>query len=51
MSIKYALYRNNVTSDPDDYAASVEVAGSLDLDGEASRRLRTHSRIRVRESE
>ena len=37
MSIKYALYRNNVTSDPDDYAASVEVAGSLDLDGLADR--------------
>jgi hypothetical protein len=31
--IKYALFENNVTSDPTDFAATVQVGGSLDLDG------------------
>ena len=31
MSIQYALFENNLTADPDDYAASVQIAGSWDL--------------------
>ena len=33
MAIKYALFENNITSDPADFAAIVQVDGSLDLDG------------------
>ena len=33
MAIKYALFENNLTSDPADFAASVQVSGSLDLEG------------------
>ena len=32
MPIKYALFENNVTSDPTDFAATVQVDGSLDLE-------------------
>ena len=32
MPINYALYENNVTADPSDYAASVQIAGSWDLE-------------------
>ncbi len=32
MPIDYALFENNLTSDPDDYAAIVQIAGSWDLD-------------------
>ena len=32
MPIKYALFENNITSDPADFAAIVQVDGSLDLD-------------------
>ncbi len=32
MPIKYALFENNLTSDPADFAAVVQVSGSLDLD-------------------
>ncbi len=28
MPIKYALFENNITSDPDDYAAMVQISGS-----------------------
>lgn len=37
MSIKYALFKNHLTSDPDDYAAIVQIAGSVDLDKIADR--------------
>ncbi len=32
MPIHYALFENNVTSDPDDYSAAVQVVDSADLD-------------------
>ena len=32
MPIKYALFENNITSDPDDYAAIVQISGSADGD-------------------
>jgi hypothetical protein len=32
MPIQYALFENNLTSDPDDYAASVQISGSADGD-------------------
>ncbi len=32
MPIKYALFENNVTADPKDYAATVQVSGSADGD-------------------
>ena len=32
MPIKYALFENNLTADPNDYAAIVQIAGSWDLD-------------------
>ena len=32
MPIKYALLENNITSDPDDYAAMVQISGSTDGD-------------------
>ncbi|MCK4341027.1 MAG: hypothetical protein KAY37_04810 [Phycisphaerae bacterium] len=32
MSIKYALFENNITTDPDDYAAMVQISGSADGD-------------------
>ncbi len=32
MPIKYALFENNVTADPDDYAATVQISGSADGD-------------------
>ena len=47
MPIRYALYENNITSDPDDYAAIVQIAGSLDLDARADSPLRTHQCPRV----
>lgn len=37
MSIKYALFKNHLTADPDDYAAIVQIAGSVDLDKIADR--------------
>ena len=37
MPINYALFENNLTSDPADFAASVQVSGSLDLDGLSDR--------------
>ena len=37
MSIKYALFKNHLTSDPDDYAAIVQIAGSVDLNAIADR--------------
>lgn len=37
MAIKYALFKNHLTADPDDYAAIVQTAGSLDLDAIADR--------------
>lgn len=33
MPIKYALFENNITSDPDDYAAMVQISGSADGTG------------------
>jgi len=32
MSINYALFVNNLTSDPDDYAAQVQLSGSVELE-------------------
>jgi len=32
MTIRYALFENNLTSDPDDYAAQVDLSGSSDLE-------------------
>ena len=32
MPIKYALFENNITSDPDDYSAMVQISGSADGD-------------------
>ena len=37
MSIKYALFKNHLTADPDDYAAIVQIAGSWDLEKLADR--------------
>lgn len=37
MPIKYALFENNITSDPDDYAAMVQISGSADGDAEGDR--------------
>ncbi len=33
MPIEYALFENNLTSDPADFAAVVQIVGSLDLEG------------------
>ena len=33
MPIKYALFENHVTSDPDDYAAIVQIVSGVDTDG------------------
>jgi hypothetical protein len=33
MPITYALFENNLTGDPDDYAAQVQLAGSAGIDG------------------
>jgi len=30
--IEYALFENNITADPDDYAAIVQISGSADGD-------------------
>jgi len=32
MPIKYALFENNITAHPDDYAATVQISGSADGD-------------------
>lgn len=32
MPIHYALFENHLTSDPDDYAAQVQITDSADLD-------------------
>ncbi|MCK4342674.1 MAG: hypothetical protein KAY37_13230, partial [Phycisphaerae bacterium] len=32
MPIKYALFENNITADPDDYAAGVQMTDTTDLD-------------------
>ena len=32
MPIKYALFENNITADPDDYAAIVQISGSAEGD-------------------
>ena len=32
MPIQYALFENNLTADPDDYAATVEISSSADGD-------------------
>lgn len=37
MAINYALFENNLTSDPNDYAAHVQETGSADLDAIANR--------------
>ncbi len=37
MAIKYALFENNLTSDPADFSAIVQIDGSRDLDGLADR--------------
>ncbi len=37
MAIRYALYENLLTTDPDDYAAHVEITASADLDTIADR--------------
>lgn len=37
MSIKYALFKNHLTAEPDDYAAIVQIAGTVDLDALADR--------------
>ncbi len=37
MPINYALFENNVTPDPDDFSATVQTIGSLDLDALADR--------------
>lgn len=37
MPIHYALFENNLTSDPNDYAAQVQITASVDLDGLAQR--------------
>ena len=31
MPIKYAFFENNVTADPDDYAATVQISGGNEL--------------------
>jgi hypothetical protein len=37
MTIKYALFQNRLTADPNDYAARVQQTGSINLDGLAQR--------------
>jgi hypothetical protein len=37
MPIKCALFENNVTADPGDYAATVQITGSIDGDDLGSR--------------
>jgi hypothetical protein len=37
MAISYALFENHLTSDPDDYAAQVKIAGSAGLEVIAQR--------------
>jgi len=37
MSINYALFENNLTSDPNDYAGRVQITASVDLDAIAQR--------------
>ena len=37
MAINYALFVNNLTTDPDDYAAQVQITGSADLEAIAQR--------------
>lgn len=37
MAINYALFENHLTSDPDDYAASIQTNGTADLDAIAQR--------------
>ena len=37
MAIRYALFENHLTSDPDDYTAQVRITGSADLDVIAQR--------------
>lgn len=45
MTINYALFENHLTSDPDDYAAQVRIAGSADLDAIARRILEEGSTV------
>lgn len=33
MAVEYALFKNNLTSEPNDYAAHVQIGRSVDLDG------------------
>ncbi len=37
MPIKYALFENNITADPNDHAAMVQIGGSADGDAEGDR--------------
>ncbi len=38
MPIPYALFENNITAAPKDYAATVQISGSADGDAEGDRR-------------
>ena len=40
MPIKYAFFENNITADPDDYMAMVQISGSADGDAEGRTRPR-----------
>ncbi len=45
MAINYALYENHITTDPDDYAAQVELTASADLEGVADRMIEQGSTV------
>jgi len=45
MPIRYALYENNLTTDPHDYAAVVQISGAADLEAVAQRMIERGSTV------
>ena len=48
MPIHYALFENNLTADPADYAAQIQITGSADLDQIAGRMIELYEDVLVR---